>query len=156
MRTKTAQWFETKVRYEKIMEDGMQKKVVEKYVIDAVTFGDAEKRIAEEMENYISGDFEVKDIKPAQYSEIFISDQAAEGMWYKVKIDIITIDEKSSKKKRNRIIYLVQGSSVESARKNVDEVLDSTMSDYVIKSIVETKIIDVFEYKEEGKDGNND
>jgi hypothetical protein len=74
MRSRTAEWFETKIKYEKTMEDGLTKKVTEQYVVDALSFTEAERRIIEEMTNYISGAFDVADIKKATYKEIFFSD----------------------------------------------------------------------------------
>ena len=74
MRSRTANWYETTVRYEKTMEDGMQKKISELYVVDAVSFGDAEKSIASEMSAYVSGELEIKNINPAAYGEIFYSE----------------------------------------------------------------------------------
>ena len=97
MRTRTAQWFETRVRYDKMMEDGQQKKVIEQYVVDALSFGEAEERITKEMSHYISGEFEVKAITPASYGEIFFSDAESDDRWYKAKLSFITIDEKTEK-----------------------------------------------------------
>lgn len=99
MRSRTAEWFECKIRYEKTMEDGMQKKVTEAYTVDALSFTEAEQRIMEEMSSYISGEFEVADIKKAVYKEIFFSDEDMADRWYKAKLQFITIDEKSSKEK---------------------------------------------------------
>ena len=86
MRTRTATWFETKIQYEKTMEDGLQKKVKEQYVVDALSFTEAEKRITEEMSSYISGAFDVADIKKATYKEIFFSDETTADRWYKAKV----------------------------------------------------------------------
>ena len=69
MRSRSANWFECKIRYEKVMEDGLQKKVTENYVVDALSFSEAEERITEEMSSYISGEFDVADIKKASYGE---------------------------------------------------------------------------------------
>ena len=71
MRTRTAQWFECKIKYEKVMEDGLQKQVVEQYVVDALSFAEAEARITQFMSQYISGAFEVADVKKASYKEVF-------------------------------------------------------------------------------------
>ena len=68
-------WFECKIRYEKVMENGMQKKVTEPYLVDALSFTEAEARIIEEMTPFISGEFTVSDIKRANYSELFPSDE---------------------------------------------------------------------------------
>ena len=146
MRTRTAQWFETRVRYDKMMEDGQQKKVIEQYVVDALSFGEAEERITKEMSHYISGEFEVKAITPASYGEIFFSDAESDDRWYKAKLSFITIDEKTEKEKCTSVTYLVQGGTVQSAVKNVEEVMNGTAIDYVIAAVTETKIMDVFEH----------
>lgn len=99
MRSRTSTWFECKIRYEKTMEDGSQKKVTEQYVVDALSFTEAEASIIEEMSSYISGEFEVKDIKKAAYGEIFFSDSPSADRWYKAKLQFITIDEKTEKEK---------------------------------------------------------
>ena len=90
MRSRTAIWFECKIAYEKVMDDGLQKKVTESYVVDALSFTEAEKRIMEEMSSYISGEFTVKDIKIAPYGEIFFSDEEMADRWYKCKLQFIT------------------------------------------------------------------
>ena len=146
MRSRSANWFICKIRYEKVMEDGMQKKVSETFVVDALSFTEAEARIIEEMSSYISGEFDVVEIDRAVFKEIFFSDEELADKWYKSKVAFITIDEKTEKEKRSNIYYLAQGSSLENARKNIDEVMGGTMIDYVICSVSETKIEDVFEY----------
>ena len=146
MRSRTAMWFECKIRYEKVMEDGLQKKVNENYVVDALSFSEAEKRITEEMSSYISGEFEVADIKKAAYKEIFFTDDNVADKWYKAKLQFITIDEKTEKEKRSTVNYLVQAGSMNGAMKNIDEVMGGTMIDYVVASVVETTLMDVYEY----------
>lgn len=147
LRSRTAMWFEATIRYEKVMEDGLQKKVSENYTVDAMSFEEAEKRIIEEMSSYISGEFEVKNLKIAPYKEIFFSDQDMADRWYKTKLAFITIDEKTEKEKRSNVVYLVQAGSFNGAVKNIDEVMGSTLIDYVIVSCQETNLMDVFEYK---------
>lgn len=147
MRSRTADWFECKIRYEKTMDDGALKKVSEVYVVDALSFTEAEQRIIEEMESYISGEFEVQDIKKAAYKEIFFSDSDSDDRWYKAKLQFITEDEKTGKEKRSSVTYLVNAGMLETAVKHIGEVMDGTMIDYVQSQIAETKILDVFEYK---------
>ena len=152
MRSRTAQWFECKIKYEKVMEDGLKKQVVEQYVIDALSFAEAEQHITEEMSQYISGEFEVADVKKAAYKEVFFDDEnAASDRWYKAKLDFITIDEKTAKEKRSRVTYLVQATNLNRAMKNVDDVMGGTMIDYDAASISDTKLVDVFEYPAEDK-----
>ena len=146
MRSRSAMWFECKIRYEKVMEDGLQKKVNENYVVDALSFSEAEKRIIEEMSSYISGEFEVADIKKAAYKEIFFTDDNIADKWYKAKLQFITIDEKTEKEKRSSVTYLVQAGSMNGAMKNIDEVMGGTMIDYVVASVIETTLMDVYEY----------
>ena len=145
MRSRTANWFICKIRYE-VMEDGLQKKVTEQYVVDALSFTEAEARIIEEMSQYISGEFDVVEIDRCAFKEVFFSDQETADTWYKAKLQFITIYEKTEKEKRTAVYYLVQGSSLENARKNIDEVMGGTMIYYVISSVSETKIMDVFEH----------
>ncbi len=146
MKSRTAQWLICKVRYEKMQEDGMQKKVTESYVIDAVSFTEAEERITEEMSAYISGEFEVKDISLAPFGEIFFDEKPSADRYYKAKLAFITIDEKSGNEKRQNVTYLVHAENFNAAVKNVYEVMGGTMIDYEIISIAETQIMDVFEY----------
>ena len=146
MRSKTANWFICKIRYEKVMEDGLQKKVTEQYVVDALSFSEAEARITEEMSGYISGEFDVHEIDRCVFKEIFFSDGEMDDSWYKAKLHFITIDEKTEKEKKTVVNYLVQGATLEGARRNIDEVMGGTMIDYRIAGVNETNIMDVFEY----------
>lgn len=148
MRSRIATWFECKIRYEKTMEDGMQKKVTENYVVDAMSFSEAEERIMEERSSYISGEFAVQDIKKAAFGEIFFSDEEKADKWYKAKLQFITLDEKSGKEKRSSVVYLVQGGSLNGALKNVDAEMGTTMNDYETVALAETTIMDVYEYKQ--------
>ena len=151
MRSRTATWFVCKVKYEKVQEDGLVKKVSEQYVVDAISFGEAEERIIEEMSSYISGEFDVTDIKKAPYKEIFFADQDMADKWYKAKLQFITIDEKTDKEKRSTVTYLVNAGSFNGAVKNIEEVMGGTMIDYVIASVSETTIMDVYEYGKSDK-----
>ena len=147
MKSKTSDWFETKIRLEKTQEDGTQKKVTELYVVEALSFTEAEAKIIAELDDYVSGEFAVKNITPTSYHEIFFSENSKDDKWYKAKLQFITIDEKTEKEKHQTVFYLVQGDSTESAQKNINEVMGHTMIDYVIVSIVETNILDVFEHE---------
>lgn len=151
MRSRTAVWFEAKIRYEKTMEDGMPKKVTELYVVDALTFGEAENRIMEEMSSYVSGELKIVDLKIAQYKEIFFADNNLSEKWYKAKLAFITIDEKKDKEKKTSVCYLINAGNINSAIKNIEDVMSGMMIDYNTLNVNETSIIDVFEYKAETK-----
>ena len=136
------------------MEDGMPKKVVEIYTVDALSFSEAEERIMEEMSSYVSGEIDIVDLKIAQYKEIFFADSDLADKWYKAKLAFITIDEKTDKEKKTSVFYLVNAGNINSAIKNIDEVMGGTMIDYQTLNVSETNIMDVFEYKKKEKDDN--
>lgn len=145
---KDATWFEVKIRYDKTTDDGQQKATDELYVVDALTFTEAEAIITEEMSSYISGDFEVKDIKKATYKEILFSDKATDDKWYKVKIQAISINEKTEKETRVNRYSLVQAQTLMLAVKYVEDDMRGSLADETIVSIAETKVMDVFEHRE--------
>ena len=149
MKSRTATWFECKVRYDQTQENGSQKAVTEQYVVDALSFAEAEKRITEEMAAYISGEFEVTDVKKAAYKEVFFMDgsENTDSRYYKAKLQFITIDEKTEKEKRSNVTYLVEATSLHNALDNIDAVMKGTMLDYVQASVSETAIMDVYEYE---------
>ena len=142
-------WFECKIRYEKTLENGMNKKVTEPYLVDALSFTEAESRIIEEMTPFISGEFTVSDIKRANYSELFSSDEEAADRWFKCKLYFITLDEKSGAEKKTATQVLVQAADLRDAVKKLDKGMEGTMADYSIASVTETAIMDVYPYKAE-------
>lgn len=140
-------WFEVKIRYEKVMENGMQKKVTEPYLFDALSFTESEGKCIEEMAPFISGEFTVSDIKRANYSEIFFSEEESADRWFKCKLVFITLDEKSGSEKKTSTHVLVQAADLRDAVKKLDEGMKGTMADYQIASVSETAIMDVYPYE---------
>lgn len=128
------------------MENGMQKKVTEPYLVDALSFTEAEARIIEEITPFIIGEFTVSDIKRANYSELFPSEEEAADRWYKCKLAFITLDEKSGAEKRTSTNILVQAADLRDAVKKLDESMRGTMADYQQCSIAETAIMDVYPF----------
>lgn len=149
-----ANYIEAKVAYEKTTENGLQKKVTEQYLVDAMSFTEAEERITSEMSAFISGDFEVSAVKKFKVSEIFFDESDSADRFFKAKLAFITIDEKSLSEKRSNVNYLIQAATFEDAFKRIKSEMGNTMNDYVIVSINETMIMDVYKYqpKEEKKD----
>ena len=141
-------WFECKIQYEKTIENGMTKKVTEPYLVDALSFTEAEARIIEEMTPFITGEFSVTDIKRANYTELFSSDDATADRWFKAKLQFITLDEKTGKEKKTSSMVLVQAPDLRIALKNLDEGMKGTMADYVIASLQETPLMDVYPFGE--------
>ena len=136
-------WFECKVRYEQTQEDGMNKMVTETYVYKAEDFGEAYDKATKDMSTSISGEFEITAMKIAQYKEIITQDERTEEKYYRVKVNLIILDEKTQKEKKIACYYLVNADSVEKARKYTDTALSQTMADFIIVSVQETMIIDV-------------
>ena len=143
MEVKTGNWFECKVRYEKTQEDGMPKKVTETYVVDGINFGDAFNRMCENtIKEICSEEFEIVAMKKAQYAEIALY-KSMGNVFYRVKINMITIDEKTDKQKKTPMFLLVRADNINEARKAVDdEYMKGTIIDYEISSVVETKIVE--------------
>ena len=141
-------WFICKISYEKTLENGMNKKVTEPYLVDALSFTEAEARIIEEMTPYISGEFSVADVGRAKFSEIFFAeDDINASYWYKVKLGFIILDEKTGAEKKTYTNVLVQASDLRDAVKRLDEGMKGSMADYIIVSVAATPIMDVYPYE---------
>ena len=140
-------WYECKLRYEKLDENGMTKKLTEPYLVDALSFTEAEARIIEETTPFISGGFTVSDVKRANFSELFPSNEDAADRWFKFKLYYITLDEKSGAEKRVATNILVQAADLRDSIVKMDEGMKGTMADYVIASVAETPIMDVYYYE---------
>ena len=139
-------YFECGIRYEKLLENGMQKKVTEQYIVDALSFTEAEQRITKEMGCYINGDFEVVTEKITNYSQLVKSDNAQADKWYKVKINYIQTDERTEKEKKTATYLLVQAKDIDDARRMTNKYMDGTVVDWDCEAVSETKIMDVFFY----------
>ena len=137
-------WFECKVSFEKVLENGMQKKVTEPYLVDALSFTEAEARIIEEIRTFISGEFTVTDIKRARLSELFFNENG--DRFYKIKVYFITLDEKSGAEKKTAAQMLAQACTLKEAIAVLEEGMKGTMADYTIASVTETMLMDVFPF----------
>ena len=144
------EWYECKVKFEKTLENGTQKKVTEAYLVDALSFTEAEARIIDEMTPFIVGEFEVKAVKKDKISELFIDTDG--DKWYRAKVNFITLDEKSGAEKKTASTMMIQASDFQRAVKNLEDGMKGTMSDWEIASLSETAILDIFNYKEDGKE----
>ena len=137
-------WFECKIRYDKMLETGMQKTVTEPYLVDALSFTEAEARIIEEIKPFISGEFSVSDIKRVKYTESFFNETG--DRYFKAKLYFITLDGKSGSEKKTAINMLVQASELKEAVEIVEAEMKKTMIDYAFAAVNETAIMDVFPY----------
>ena len=137
-------WYECKVKYRKTDETGIQKVVTEAYLVDAVSYTEAESRINEEMSAYISEEFKITTIKVANFAEIHPFENS--DRWFKSKIALVAYDEESGKERKTNIHILLQANDIKEAFDNTVEVMKNTMGDYTIPMIMESPIMDVFPY----------
>lgn len=142
-------WFECTAKYVKMDENGREKRVAETYLLDAVSFGEAETRMYKELETMVSGEFSVSKIQKSNISEIIPSNIG--DRWFKGKVSFIIVDEETGKEKRTVQNVLVFAETVEQADKNIKEAWDGIMAPFEITAIIESKILDVFPYVEEPK-----
>lgn len=137
-------WYECKVKYRKTDDTGTQKVTTEPYLVDAVSYTEAESRINEEMSAYISEEFKITNIKIANYAEIHPFENA--DRWFKSKVSLMAYDEESGKERRSNMYILVQANDVKEAYDNTIAIMKNTMGDYTIPAIAESPIMDVFPY----------
>ena len=137
-----AQWFECKIKIDKTTADGVIKTSTENYLVDALSFTEAEARITEEMQPYISGEFKVDSVKRVRVSEMFFDETG--DRWYKAKVNFVTLDEKKGVEKRTAGYMYVQATEFSKALQNLMEGMKGTMSDFEVASITETTLLDVF------------
>lgn len=138
-------WFECKVSFEKVMENGIQKRTTESYLVDALSFTEAEARIIEEMRPFISGEFTVPAVGRKKLSEIFFNENG--DRFYKIKVYFITLDEKSGAEKKTAVQMLAQASNLKEAIAVLEDGMKGALADYTIASVTETQIMDIFPFK---------
>lgn len=141
----SAIWYECKVRYRKLDEaTGLQKVTTEPYLVDALSYTEAERRINEEMQAYISEEFKITGIRHANFAEIHPFENA--DRWFKSRVSLLAYDEESGKERKTGMNILVQGNDVREAFDNTVTAMKGTMGDYTITAVSESPIMDVFPY----------
>lgn len=138
-------WFECKIKYEKTVEDGKIQKVNESYLVDALSFTEAEARIIEEMKPFISGEFEVANIRKVRVAEMFPNPNG--DKWYRAKVMFVTMDEDKGVEKRTSNMMFVQAGNMSEALKGITQGMSTSMIDYEIASLTETSIMDVYKFE---------
>ena len=145
----TKRWFNCRIRYEKTAESGATKRVNEQYLVDALSFTEAEARITEQMMPFMSGEFQVTAIALVTLGEVFASDCADDTKWYKVRVAFIALDEKSGAERRTRQHMMVAADSTEHAERRLREHMRGMLGDYEVEAVVETPVVDVYFYAAE-------
>lgn len=148
-------WFVCKVKYDKMMETGLQKKVTEAYMVEALSFTEAERRFIEEISPFMTGEYTVTDIHRTKFAEVMESNDNNADRWFKAIIAFITLDEKSGAEKRSRQFVLVQATDFRDALRELDEHMKGTLGDWTIETISETKIMDIFHYAQAERTSTN-
>lgn len=142
-------WFECGIKCEKTFENGMPKKVTELYLVDALSFTEAETRIIEELKPYISGEFTISTIKRARLTELFFNDNG--DRFFKAKVLFVSLDEKAGTEKKTPVYMLAQATDIDEAQAVIKKGMEGTLANYEIAEVKETKLMDVFPYDEEQK-----
>lgn len=145
----TANWFEVKVKYVKVGEDGKEKKVSELYLLDSMSFTEAEAMIIEELKEMIQGDFCIEAIKKSNITELVESKDGNDDKWFKAKVAIIDADSISGKEKRSNQYFLVAGSDVDKSLENLQKALSTYVVPFEIVQVGDSNIMDVFPYFED-------
>lgn len=142
-------WYECKLSYRKVMENGLEKNATESYLVDALSFAEAENRVIEYFRPFVSGEFQVNAVGRKKYSEVFFNDSDAADLWFHAKLMFVTLDEKSGVEKKTASYMLVQAADIREAIKHLDAQMRGTLCDYVIAEMKETAIMDVIRYEAE-------
>ena len=163
--------YECGVRFDKTMQNGTVKKVTELYLIDALSFTEAETRVIEQIKPFVSGELDVVSIKRTKYCDVaydkFNIASHADGQvqkltgsnahasevadkWFKVKLNHITIDEKTKAEKKSATYLIVNAGSNKAAHETVVNYMRDSVADYEIDTVSETKIMDVYLYSSDG------
>ena len=141
-------WFECKVSYERQADSMGMKKVSESYLVDALSFTEAEKRIIKEVRPFVSvGELEVVNIRRARIAELVLNDEAEDDRYFRAKVNFITVDEKSGSEKKTSATMIVKSDSLPNAVTELKAQLDSQMASYEIAAVTDTQILDVFQYE---------
>lgn len=152
MKALTGKFFEVGVRFDKMLEDGIVKKVTETYCVDALTFTEGEKNITDEMSQYISGEFQVTKMKQSPYATVLTREGSGEDKFWKCKVVYSYLDEKTAKEKKSSVYYLVQSLNLKGALSELEAYLKDDMGDWEISCVQETKLVDVINLSEDGKE----
>lgn len=134
-------YFECAVRFDKTLENGAVRRMTEKYLVDALSFTEAEATIINELSPLISGEFSIPSIKRTKISEIF---NTGADKFFLAKVAFITLDEKTGAEKKSTVQMLVGGADYDEAKANFEEGMAGTLSDFELQSLSETAILEVF------------
>lgn len=139
-------WFESKVKYNKVSQSGNEQIVTENFLLDAVSYTDAETRTIKQMHELVrGGEFQIVDIKKSRIAEVFPFDDGE--WWFKATINLVTVDEEAGKEKKLRTYYLIMADDIKEALARLEESLSYLVIPYVTSALAVSTIVDVFPYE---------
>lgn len=141
-------FFETKVVFDTMSDGGKVVKETESYLVDAISFSEAEARTIKEVEPYMSGEFSVEALKRSKIYEVFETD-AENGAWFKAKVEFIVLDEEKGTEKRQAATIMIEAENIQSAIGRLNEKMKGTMSDWELVGIGKTGIVGVVMFEKE-------
>ena len=141
-------WYKFRVKYSKEMDDGKKKKVSEEYLVDAESFTETEKRANKAATDRIgTRDFDITAISREPVSDIIKGTEQDDNHWYKAVVALVTVDEETGQKKFAPQVIYVNAEATKEADELLRDHMESSQVDWEIKSIAETKVLGVLEYK---------
>lgn len=143
-------WFLCKVKYAKENEQGLLKNVSEQYLVDAVSFTEAEARIYDMLGSTIRGDFQVTNISKSNFVDVFPYDDI--DIWHKCKITYVVADADSGKEKKVTQYMLVTAHDVKEAYDRIHESLSNMLVTFRVPDITESPIVEVFPYERDDEE----
>lgn len=138
-------YIETAATYDKLQENGAVKRVTDKFIVDALSFTEAESRTIEEITPYLSGEFSVSAVKKTKISDLFGDKES--DRFYLAKVAYLQIDEKTAKEKKIIAQWLIGAKDFAEAYSILKEEIGKCVADIEIQSLVETPIVEYFPVK---------
>lgn len=138
--------FETQIRYDRINARGVQDTCTETYLVEALSFSQAEASITIEMQPYITGDLDIPAIKRISVADIIDRHNSDADKYFRAKLTYITINERTMKEKRQSFDYIVRANDIDSAHAAVVAYMKQSPQDYVIAKLEETRIVELISH----------
>ena len=141
-------WYKFRVKYGKELDTGKKKKVSEEYLVDAESFTETEKRANKVATDLIgTRDIDITAISREPITEILKDDEDDDNHWYKAVVALVTVDEETGTKKFSPQTMYVNSPDIKDAVEMLIDHMSDSSFDWEIKSIAETKVLGVLNYK---------
>ena len=138
-------YYQSTVRYDKMLENGTVKRVSEKYLCDALSIVEAVKTTTANLQPYISGEFEITKVERTPIAEVMGDKEC--GKFFLAKVNFIQIDERTAKEKKSQSQWLIGAEDYDKAKAVLTEEIGKCMADIEIAGLVESPILDYYRAK---------